>query len=844
MNNFRLIEKYELKNLDIIYSKYIHDSGLTVIQCEDNTENDNIILDISFRTPSMDNTGITHVIEHCIASELYNINFSKQSAATYQDRTSYQYIISKNNISCIEQIVNGIFSPVYKNNENIFLRECCMVNPKNSKTDIYGVVFNEIMKTNSSPLKTLIKYIPHSLYYNSIHSNVSGGLPEHLINLKYEDTIKYHDRFYVPNNCYIYIYQNSTNHEALKLISNSINNLVTNYNEKFHFSKNIEKFSPLNPFKEKYKTYSNTKKDSFISINYALNHPQNQEEYNLYLALINILNRDEKIDALFINSSFLPYMSIIFKFCDQDEYDKIFKYLKDSLKHSIKELTSMTIPNFIMNKIKVNDKINSLYLGKLIMEALFADINPLNYLKYNEYFNKDTCLKNLNLCFHQDENISTIIIEPSNNKNIKKHTISKINKNTLQTNYISYYDKNSININSIDNISYYFYNSNDNKVKLHLYFNISFLSAEDLSFVTIICEYMQSNYPEKNREVINFLTSCFDENESYLIININTNPNNLENELEKLFLWINKKNLDFSKIKKSIYDINKGYRLYLQEKPEVFLLYRIKSYLSNTAFCEDALEGLGFYKFISSKSDKFNKVNMWNIIDTIRNSCSFISIYGKYNLASIKQLLKKYKIQNYMHFKTTMSNRINEGFLINSTSNYVALGCNMKQYGYRLSEKEKLLSKIISKKFLIPELRKKCNSYSGGIIIERDTILFISLITNNVISSIDVFKHINNYILSNTQKIIRDFSLYKENYLSTIKDLLVNDVNDKATLRYRYSNVFKFKNEVIDELIDITEDDINLFSNILLTALKNSYYCGIGSTKNITNQIFEKIEFL
>lgn len=873
MNSFELVDKEKIEELDINYSRYAHKSGVNVIFCNNNDNCETVEFNISFRTPAINNKGVTHIIEHCIASELLDVSYFKQTANTYQDKTSYQYIVSKNNIEHIEEILEKIFFPEYKHNKNIFLREGWRLNLTNGKEEILGIVFNEIMHVSRSPLKSIIRYVPYSLYYNSIYGNVSGGELEDIVTVQYKETIDYHNRFYVPSNCCIYIYGTNNEELLLKKISTVVDKLEREYNKKYYFRQEKTNFKRMNPLMLKYRTVCKEKKDSFISINYEIDKVENQEQYNAYLALVNLFMNnsifDEKSRIGFINSLYRPYIAIVLTYCDKDDMTKFEKYCKKVLLESVSILKEIDINNFILDRIKANGKVNYLYLGRLIMEAFFSDINPLKYLKSNKEFNKDEFLISLKKTFSDEEKVSKIILE-STQENCNSQLIKKAKNYGVVGEYkeIKAKEKNlSIKskdvqlsdvgmdaeviikpnrIEDINKIKYYLYNTNNDKINVHIYFNISSFKENEISYIALICKYFQCEYAEKDRR-INFLTCSFEEGEIYFIVNINCSKCDFKNEVNELFTRIISYNIDILKIEKIMQQIYMRYKLNVQERTEWILLYRVRSYLSNKYLCEDLLEGLGFYKFIKNNMSNINKESVLNIVNLIKNSCSFISIYGRDNDESITYLTKamnRWGVKGEYFHDIREVNAINEKFLINAESSYIAIGCDINNYGYKGTEKDKLLAKMISNKYIIPELRRQCNAYSGALILEEDNVIFSAIMTQDIPGAVEVFNSVYKYVEENKVEIIEEFNMYKGNYIGNIRNASDNEFNDKATLRLRYPKKFKFRSEIIKELDEFTEKDIEEFLNIITLAQKNNYYCVIGNNECVFDKEFHNIEVL
>ena len=72
----------------------------------------------------------------------------------------------------------------------------------------------------SSADDVLSRYTFVSLFPDSEYKNESGGDPEAIPQLKYEDFIKYHKEYYHPVNSYIYLYGDIDVDERLEYLNN------------------------------------------------------------------------------------------------------------------------------------------------------------------------------------------------------------------------------------------------------------------------------------------------------------------------------------------------------------------------------------------------------------------------------------------------------------------------------------------------------------------------------------------------------------------------------------------------------------------------------------------------
>jgi len=68
---YTLKQKSFLSSIDDVCYEEVHSTGLTIIYLMNQNAKD-VTLNISFRTPAINHKGISHVLEHCIASNIQN----------------------------------------------------------------------------------------------------------------------------------------------------------------------------------------------------------------------------------------------------------------------------------------------------------------------------------------------------------------------------------------------------------------------------------------------------------------------------------------------------------------------------------------------------------------------------------------------------------------------------------------------------------------------------------------------------------------------------------------------------------------------------------------------------
>ena len=195
-------------------------------------DDDNKVFYIGFRTPPEDSTGVAHIMEHSVlcGSERYPlkdpfIELAKGSmntflnAMTYPDKTVYPVAScnDKDFANLMSVYMDAVFHPnIYKHSE-IFRQEGWNYNLESPDDDITynGVVFNEMKGAYSSCEGFLEREIMSSLFPDTAYGFESGGEPNFIPDLTYEQFLNFHRKFYHPSNSFIFLYGNMDIEERL-----------------------------------------------------------------------------------------------------------------------------------------------------------------------------------------------------------------------------------------------------------------------------------------------------------------------------------------------------------------------------------------------------------------------------------------------------------------------------------------------------------------------------------------------------------------------------------------------------------------------------------------------------
>ncbi|MCR5101802.1 MAG: insulinase family protein [Butyrivibrio sp.] len=195
-------------------------------------DDDNKVFYIGFRTPPKNSTGVAHIIEHTVLCgskdfpikdpfvELVKGSLNTfLNAMTYPDKTVYP-VASCNDTdfqNLMHVYLDAVFYPNIYKTEKIFKQEGWHyeMEAEDKELTINGVVYNEMKGAFSSSDDVLFREIQNSLYPDITYGIESGGDPEVIPELTYEEYLDFHRKYYHPSNSYIYLYGNMDMAEKL-----------------------------------------------------------------------------------------------------------------------------------------------------------------------------------------------------------------------------------------------------------------------------------------------------------------------------------------------------------------------------------------------------------------------------------------------------------------------------------------------------------------------------------------------------------------------------------------------------------------------------------------------------
>ena len=220
----------ELKSEALLFE---HDkTGAEVVVLEN--DDDNKVFSVTFCTPPSNDRGVAHILEHSVlcGSRKYPVKEpflellkgSLQTflnAMTFPDKTMYP-VASRNKkdfFNLMDVYLDAVFYPNIT--EEIFMQEGWHHDLESPEKEIVykGVVFNEMKGVFSNPENLLDRHLVRSLFPKTTYGFESGGDPDAIPELTYEEFKDFHRKNYHPSNSRIFLYGDGDTKEYLAFLN-------------------------------------------------------------------------------------------------------------------------------------------------------------------------------------------------------------------------------------------------------------------------------------------------------------------------------------------------------------------------------------------------------------------------------------------------------------------------------------------------------------------------------------------------------------------------------------------------------------------------------------------------
>lgn len=366
---YELIQEKELNGIKAKGTLLRHKkSGARIVLIEN--DDDNKVFSIAFRTPPEDSTGLPHILEHSVLCgskefpakdpfvELVKGSLNTfLNAMTYPDKTVYPIA------SCNDQdfqnlmhvYMDAVFYPNIYESDKTFRQEgwSYELEDPDGELKYNGVVYNEMKGAFSSPDGVLDRMILNSLFPDTSYSNESGGDPDAIPSLTYEDFLNFHRKYYHPSNSYIYLYGDMDMEEKLQWLDEK-------YLSKFEKAEIDSEIRLQKPFDEpvewkRYYSISGTESEemnTYLSYNKVIGTSLDEKLYLAFsildYALLSAPGAPLKkaltdagighdIVGSYDNGIYQPTFSVIAKNAEESQKEEFVRVIETTLEKIVKE---------------------------------------------------------------------------------------------------------------------------------------------------------------------------------------------------------------------------------------------------------------------------------------------------------------------------------------------------------------------------------------------------------------------------------------------------------------------------------------------------------------------------
>lgn len=327
-------------------------------------DDENKVFTIGFKTPPADSTGVAHILEHSVLEgskefpvkdpfiELVKGSMNTfLNAMTYPDKTLYPVAScnDKDFANLMHVYLDAVFYPAIYKEPRIFYQEGWHYEMEDVRDELKlnGVVYNEMKGAFSSSDDALDREIVRGLFPDTVYANESGGDPDAIPDLTYEQFLAFHSRYYHPANSYIYLYGNMDMAERLIWMDEH----YLSHFDKIDVDAQIGLQEPFAEPRETRKTYSITESEpmehnTYLTCSIAAGDVLDREEYIAFQILDYALCSSqgaplkqalldagigEDVYSDYDSGTRQPYFSIVAKGAEESQKEEFLRVIEETL---------------------------------------------------------------------------------------------------------------------------------------------------------------------------------------------------------------------------------------------------------------------------------------------------------------------------------------------------------------------------------------------------------------------------------------------------------------------------------------------------------------------------------
>lgn len=399
---------------DLYILRHLHSGAML---CYVDNDDRNMTYSITFATPSHDSTGVFHILEHSVlcGSRKYPVDdpfvelmksslYTFLNAMTFPDKTMYPVssMNDKDLMNLMSVYTDAVFRPLIYDNENAFRQEGWHIErDENGKLYYQGVVYNEMKGALGDPEENLYQAVFSESYEPCQYTTVSGGHPDHIVKLTYEDFIADHQKYYHPSNARFYLYGQMEIEEKLRFLDEEYLSKVTP-----QAAVKEPKITVKKQDKPYYCTYTadgEKQGEDYIAFTYPIGEMPDFTTY-LGLSVLTDVLADTNYDPLkkrildkglavececeMIEDIAYPLFTIKLRHCDASRLDRIEREITACLKECAAGLdreavkAKLSTVEFNLREGSAAGLTKGLYYNIQIADTWLYDYEPWRYLEY------------------------------------------------------------------------------------------------------------------------------------------------------------------------------------------------------------------------------------------------------------------------------------------------------------------------------------------------------------------------------------------------------------------------------------------------------------------------------
>lgn len=419
ISNFTLTDSVKLSSSEATIREYTHTSGAKLVYFDNGAEEKAFAT--AFKTIPSDSTGVFHILEHSVLSGsenypisspiLYMLKNSMQTflnALTFQGKTIYPCAScnEKDFINLMKVYLDAVFKPLLSH--DTFMREGWHLEPQGDKVAVSGVVYNEMNGAMSSPVRLVYQKALEALYPDTYQAFNSGGAPEAITDLSYEQYLAAYKEYYSVKNCVVLLSGKQDLERTLSIIDGYLSEASKGVG--VHEYDRQEPVCARKEFTYTVTSEADLKDNAYLCFGYHVSDFGNEEDFHVASLLYNILLSENTslLKSALLKSGLMgdvetvmtdEYQRAFLIIClkaDAANRDKIQKIIDDTLLDIVKKGLDKSVLRAALAEYSFQLKEMLANLPLKPVESFFrlAD-NAFYHLPLNAFFECDGILKKM-----------------------------------------------------------------------------------------------------------------------------------------------------------------------------------------------------------------------------------------------------------------------------------------------------------------------------------------------------------------------------------------------------------------------------------------------------------------